>query len=106
MTKKELLELTNKLKSIKEVVSNQNYIINDYESKMNDIEFLKRRVDELGKLVQSESGDAYDPITWNEGDEVIAGLWYKTQSGYIWEAKSDGVPSSETDSDYFDIVGI
>lgn len=51
MTEKELFELTNKLKSIKEVVSNQNYIINDYESKMNDIDFLKRRVDELGKLV-------------------------------------------------------
>lgn len=40
-------------------------------------------VDELGKVVQTEQG-----------------------SGSPWEAIADGVPDSETDSNYFDVVGL
>lgn len=64
--------------------------------------------DELGKVIQTEEGDGSmeNPKKWNDGDTVVTGLWYKTPSDYLWEAIKDGVPSSETDNEYFDVVGL
>lgn len=64
--------------------------------------------DELGKLVQTVEGDGSDmnPYKWAEGDAVVAGMWYRCPGGYIWEAVKNGVPTSEVDREYFDVVGI
>lgn len=63
--------------------------------------------DELGKVVQTEEGDGSieNPYKWID-QSVEVGKWYKTPSGYLWEAIKDGMPSSETDNEYFDVVGL
>lgn len=77
----------------------------------NDEEKLKYRLNELGKIVQTTtgSGHLYDPIKyWVDGMEVEEGKWYQCydKNGYIWEAKKTGVPKSELDTEYFDVVGV
>lgn len=61
----------------------------------------------IGKLVQTKDGDgtAFNPFkTWMKGTEVHSGEWWQTEDGYLWEAIKDGVPSSSTDKEYWDIV--
>lgn len=64
--------------------------------------------DELGKIVITEEGDGSDmnPYKWTEGKQVISGNWYITPSKYIWLAINDGFPDNETDTKYFEIVGL
>lgn len=64
--------------------------------------------DELGKVIQTEEGDGSmeNPSKWTDGMAVEVGKWYKTPSDYLWEAIKDGTPSSETDNEYFDVVGL
>lgn len=74
----------------------------------NDPEKLKYRLDELGKIVQTTEGTGteFDPYKyWKDGMAVESGKWYQCgdESGYIWEAKKDGVPTSDTDREYWDI---
>lgn len=65
--------------------------------------------DELGKLQQTATGAGtpFDPIKfWKPGQRVEQGLWYQCldASGYIWEAIKSGIPASDTDREYFDVV--
>lgn len=64
--------------------------------------------DELGKLVQTETGDGSDmnPFHWNPGDMVTEGMWYLTHDDYLWEAIKTGYPESSIDREYFDVVGL
>lgn len=64
--------------------------------------------DELGKIIQTDEGDGSDmnPFKWTDGQEVIEGMWYKTPSTYIWQAIATGIPANETDSNFFDVVGL
>ena len=64
--------------------------------------------DGMGKVEQSleGKGTAFDPYKgWKVGMSVEAGSWYETESGYLWEAIKTGTPKSETDREYFDVVG-
>lgn len=67
---------------------------------------IRASLDSLGKIVQTEGdGTAFNPFkTWTSGTAVKVGEWWQTDDGYIWEAKKDGVPTSSTDSEYWDIV--
>ncbi len=70
---------------------------------------IRYQLDELGKIMQTPEGDgsAFNPFkTWRAGMAVKEGEWWQTESGYIWEAIKDGVPSGELDSEYFDVVGV
>lgn len=65
--------------------------------------------DELGKLKQTSTGtgDPFDPIKfWKDGMKVERGKWYQCydKDGYIWEAIKTGIPSSDTDREFFDVV--
>lgn len=87
-----------------------NYIKSAFDIINGKVAALKNQVDELGKVVQTEDGNGTmeDPIkNWSVGKPVISGLWYLTPvEGYLWEAIKDGVPTSETDREYFDVVGL
>lgn len=83
----------------------------DLLTSWNDIDAVKYRLDELGKIQQTTegTGDPFDPIKyWHIGMKVTEGLWYQCfdENGYIWEAIKTGIPSSDIDSEYFDVVGI
>lgn len=65
--------------------------------------------DQLGKIQQTAAGtgDPFDPIKyWKIGMPVDAGKWYQCfdSQGYIWEAIKSGVPASDTDAKYFDVI--
>lgn len=62
--------------------------------------------DSLAKLLQTTTGDgsAWDPYTWNEGEPVTEGCWYRTPGNYLWEAIASGIPASELDTNYFDVI--
>ena len=65
--------------------------------------------DELGKIRQTTSGTGtpFDPIKyWQPGQSVEVGKWYQTinAQGYIWEAIKSGIPASDRDKEYFDVV--
>lgn len=65
--------------------------------------------DSLRKVVQDEDGNGTmeNPYkNWFVGDSVEEGKWYQTEDGYLWEAIKSGVPTSTTDDEYFDVVGI
>lgn len=50
-------------------------------------------------------GDYLNPITWQIGDSVTAGLWYCTEDPALpHEAIRDGVPSGFYDRTYFNFV--
>ena len=50
-------------------------------------------------------GDYLDPIQWQAGDSVTAGLWYYTDDKILpHEAIQSGVPSDFYDHTYFDFV--
>lgn len=52
----------------------------------------------------AEAGTYLDPIPYEVGMTVFAGLWYANEDGYIWEAIKDGIPNSFSDKEYFDII--
>lgn len=82
-------------------------LVTNYEELKNTVAELQARINELGKIEQTDEGDGSDmnPYKWKEGDYVENGKWYKTPN-YIWEAIASGYPTSETDTNYFDVVGI
>ena len=50
-------------------------------------------------------GDYLNPIPWQPGDSVTAGLWYYAEDKTLpHEAIRDGVPSGFYDHTYFDFV--
>lgn len=51
----------------------------------------------------SANGTYIDPIGYDEGMEVIEGLWY-TDCIDIWEAIKTGTPVNFNDKEYFDII--
>lgn len=70
---------------------------------------IKDRYDELNKVIQTTDGTGtmQDPIKgWMVGMDVESGKWYLTDDGYLWEAINDGKPTSSTDREYFDVVGL
>lgn len=70
---------------------------------------ITNKYDELGKVVQTTEGNGTmeDPIKgWSVGMDVEQGKWYLTTDGYLWEAIKSGKPSSTTDREYFDVVGL
>lgn len=70
---------------------------------------ITRMVDDLGKTIQTQagSGSVEDPYKdWKVGKTVEAGKWYLTEDGYLWEAIKSGKPSSTTDKEFFDVVGL
>lgn len=74
-----------------------------------DIKDVSTKVDELGKVIQTPEGNGTmeDPYKgWQVGQSVEAGKWYSTSDGYLWEAIKTGVPTSSTDREYFDVVGL
>ena len=76
------------------------------EAKWNDIEAVKARYDELGKMVPGTqpSGDYLNPIPYEVGMTVTVGLFY-TDGDDIWECIKTGAPSGFDDKAYFDIIG-
>lgn len=63
----------------------------------------------LGKVIQTLEGDGSitNPFKgWSVGMTVELGKWYLTSEGYLWECIKSGTPTSETDSEYFDVVGL
>lgn len=107
MTKQELYNIEQRLIQLRATFAEKDRIINDYESKLNDPDYLKQRLDELGKVIQTEEGDgsAFNPYKyWNPGVEVHQGEWWYTHDGYLWEAKADGVPTDSLDSNYWNII--
>lgn len=59
-----------------------------------------------------QDGASYqNPREWHNGDYVNHGLWYSAYQDedsepYLWECIKDGYPSSATDAEYFDVVGL
>lgn len=107
ITIKDLEEIRLGVIKLRSNLAQQNEVINDFEQKLNDVDFLKARVDELGKIIQTVTGNGtdFDPYkTWVPGTEVHAGDWWMTEGGYLWQALKDGVPASETDLEYWDVV--
>ena len=74
------------------------------EAKWNDIDAVKARYDELGKMVSAPSGEYTNPIPYEQGMTVTVGLFY-TDGEDIWEAIQTGTPSGFDDKAYFDIIG-
>lgn len=76
------------------------------EARWNNLDALRARVDELGKLQADAqpAGDYLNPITYIEGAAVEQGKFY-TDGSDIWEAIKNGTPTSFADREYFDIVG-
>lgn len=67
---------------------------------------MRNQIDSLGKVVQTAQGNGsmQDPYkVWKVGMTVKSGDWWMTDDGYLWQAKKDGVPSSSTDAEYWDI---
>lgn len=89
-----------------EQITNLTDKVNELESNWNNADALKLRLDELGKLVQTDEGDGSDfnPFKWVDGMEVVKDKWYKTPSNYIWMAVNTGIPSNELDENYFDVI--
>lgn len=75
---------------------------------LGDVELRREYVEVYVPGTDDETPDAdgtyLHPFPWSEGVEVIEGKWYLMSDGNIWEAKKDGIPESETDDEYFDIV--
>ena len=70
---------------------------------------LRNKVDSLGKVMQTEDGNGTmeNPYKgWKVGNSVEEGKWYMTEDGYLWECIKSGIPTSTTDREYFDVVGI
>lgn len=66
-------------------------------------------IDSLGKGIQTLEGDGSiaNPLKgWSVGMPVELGKWYLTSEGYLWECIKSGTPTSETDTEYFDVVGL
>ena len=113
-TKKETYEtqitdLQTNVTELEATITEKDTIITGYEDKWNDVEQLQLRVDELGKIVQTTTGTgtAFDPYKyWTAGTTVHVGEWWQCtdENGYIWEAIKDGVPSSDTDTEYWDVI--
>lgn len=83
--------------------------LEDLRAAWNDKDRLAARIDEIGKVVQTIEGDGSmkDPYKgWKVGMDVEQGKWYLTDDGYLWEAVKSGKPSSTTDNEYFDVVGV
>lgn len=67
------------------------------------------RINEIGKVEQTLEGNGSieNPFKgWKVGMSVEAGKWYLTENNYLWEAIKTGVPASEVDAEYFDVVGL
>lgn len=70
---------------------------------------IRNKIDKLGKVMQTEDGNGTmeNPYKgWKVGDKVKKGMWYLTEDGYLWEAIRSGTPTSTTDDEYFDVVGL
>lgn len=66
--------------------------------------------DQLGKIQQTAAGAGtpFDPIKyWQQGMIVERGKWYQcyNKDGHIWEAIKSGIPVSDTDREFFDVIG-
>lgn len=64
---------------------------------------------QVGKLIQTTEGDgsAMNPYKyWKVGKSVTEGDWWMTDDGYLWQAIKTGTPSSSTDREYWDVVGL
>lgn len=87
--------------------------IDEWENKWNDKSALVARVNELGKVEQTETGDGSEQNPFRNfkiGDEVEAGKWYYVpdpndeKNPYLWQAIKTGIPSHELDAEYFEIM--
>lgn len=57
------------------------------------------------KILYEGNGTKEYPFNgWRVGSPVEEGKWYLTEGGNLWEAIASGYPSSEIDSEYFDIA--
>lgn len=107
--------LTRKIKNTRALIAAIERIIAKYGVTEEDVQManeridIRNQIDELGKVIQTTTGngswqDAFK--TWKEGMEVHVGEWWVTHDDYLWEAIKDGVPSSSTDREYWDVVGL
>ena len=74
-----------------------------------EIKAIENERDSLGKVIQTLEGNGSieNPYKgWKVGMSVEAGMWYLTEDGYLWEAIASGIPTSTTDADFFDVVGL
>lgn len=68
---------------------------------------IRNQVDSLGKVIQTETGNGTmeNPFkNWKVGLPVSSGSWYLTPSGFLWECIASGIPSSEKDRHFFDVI--
>ena len=87
----------------------ENYLIEQGNEVALKRQAIRAQFDKIGKIVQTLEGDgtAFNPYkNWEVGMTVEEGCWYSTTDGYLWEAIKSGTPTSTTDSEYFDVVGL
>ena len=76
-------------------------------TKIGDVEALKEYVEDPDASTDDHDGSDYTkPAYYTVGMTVTKGLWYcqESEADIIYECIKDGVPTSFTDTEYFDIV--
>lgn len=98
--KKELLDMITVTyeKSDKKGYKYKKYKVGDVVVKTDYVEDTDSTEEEV-----NDGSDYTKPITYKEGMSVTKGLWY-TDGDNIWECILDGMPTSFSDKEYFDIV--
>lgn len=76
-------------------------------TKIGDVEVLKEYIEDPDGSTDDHDGSDYTkPAYYTVGDTVTKGLWYCVVSdpALVYECIKDGVPTSFTDTEYFDVV--
>lgn len=76
-------------------------------TKIGDVEVLKEYIEDPDGSTDDHDGSDYTkPAYYTVGDTVAKGLWYCVVSdpALVYECIKDGVPTSFTDTEYFDVV--
>lgn len=76
-------------------------------TKIGDVEVLKEYIEDPDASTDDHDGSDYTkPAYYTVGMTVTKGLWYcqESEADLIYECIKDGVPTSFTDTEYFDIV--
>lgn len=76
-------------------------------TKIGDVEVLKEYIEDPDASTDDHDGSDYTkPAYYTVGMTVTKGLWYcqESEADLVYECIKDGVPTSFTDTEYFDVV--
>lgn len=95
---------------LKKITPKEGYLLTDGEV-ITDVLFMRNipaadvwwEIPDPNYVPEFDGTDFLRPITWVNGMEIIAGLWY-SDGIETWEAIKNGIPRDFTDKEYFDII--